>query len=388
MIALWLAVELAALPGGLRPTADAWQYAGIGAVRGITIGPIENLRHAGRGYGSPAFERALDEAVAMGATWISLTPFGRVADLTPEGIDLCFEAPVAENREALAAAVRQAHERGLRVMIVPHLWVESGEWRALIDPGTDEGWQRWSQSYRAFLLYWATLAAATEVDLLSIGVELRSWVTTTRVESLLPIIDEVRSVYPGLLTYSSNWDDAELSMVWGAVDLIGINAFYPLADHDGAGASELAIGGRRVAADLSRFASEQRKPILLTEVGYTTRKDTAIRPWEWPDGMVDVVIDEQAQADAYAALLAPLTETASIAGFFVWRYYADPDDVSQEAEWGYSPRGKRAEVVLRDVFKSQLAADPSPLPGWLAGRHRARHPWRYGWEGSPPLFAP
>src|SRR5688500_11939560 len=130
-VALALAAELSALPNGLRPTADAWQYAGIGAVRGITIGPIENLRHAGRGYGSPAFERALDEAVAMGATWISLTPFGRVHDLTPDGIDLCFEAPVEENRAALEAAVGQAHERGLRVMIVPHLWVESGEWRAL-----------------------------------------------------------------------------------------------------------------------------------------------------------------------------------------------------------------------------------------------------------------
>lgn len=385
---LALALELAAMPNGLRPTADAWQYAGIGAVRGLTIGPIENLRHAGRGYGSPAFERALDEAVAMGATWVSLTPFGRVHDLTPDGIDLCFEAPVEENREALANAVAQAHERGLRVMIVPHLWVESGEWRALIDPGSDDGWQRWSESYRSFLLYWATLAASSNVDLLSIGVELRTWVTTTRVESLLPIIDEVRSVYPGLLTYSSNWDDAELSMVWGAVDVIGINAFYPLADHDGASAIEQMIGGRRVAADLERFASEQQKPILLTEVGYTTRKDTAIRPWEWPDGMVDVVIDEQAQADAYAALLAPLTERASIAGFFVWRYYADPDDVSQEAEWGYSPRGKRAEVVLRDIFQSQLAADRGPLPGWLGGRHRARRPWRYGWEGSPPLFVP
>ena len=43
-------------------------------------------------------------------------------------------------------------------MLVPHLWVESGEWRALIDPGDEAGWTRWAESYRAFLLAWADVA--------------------------------------------------------------------------------------------------------------------------------------------------------------------------------------------------------------------------------------
>jgi hypothetical protein len=51
------------------------------AIRGITIGPIESALHPGRGYGSALFERGLDEAVRLGATWISLTPFGRAWDL-------------------------------------------------------------------------------------------------------------------------------------------------------------------------------------------------------------------------------------------------------------------------------------------------------------------
>jgi len=37
-------------------------------MRGVTIGPIESALHPGRGYGSPAFERGLDEAVRLGAT--------------------------------------------------------------------------------------------------------------------------------------------------------------------------------------------------------------------------------------------------------------------------------------------------------------------------------
>ena len=76
--------------------------------------------------------------------------------------------------------------------------------------------------------------------------------------------------------------------------------------------------------------------------------------------MKDVRVDEVAQADAYRALVAPLLDEPRFMGFFVWRVYADPDDVSQEAEWGFSPRGKLAELVVRDAFAATL------------GRRRAR----------------
>ena len=81
--------------------------------------------------------------------------------------------------------------------------------------------------------------------------------------------------------------------------------------------------------------------MLFTEIGYTTRPDPAVRPWEWPDAMSHVKVDEAAQAAAYRGLVGPLLEEPDFAGFFVWRVYADPDDVSQEAPWGFSPRGKR-----------------------------------------------
>jgi len=55
----------------------------------------------------------------------------------------------------------------------------------------------------------------------------------------------------------------------------------------------------------------------------------------------------------------------------VWRVYADPDDVSQEAEWGFSPRGKRAELVMRDAFNTRWAADGD---GRMGGLPAARVP--------------
>ena len=101
----------------------------------------------------------------MGATWVSITPFGRVWDLTPEGIDTSFEASFEDNRAAIVRFVAMAHSRHLRVMLVPHLWVESQEWRALIDPGSAEDWDRWTRAYSRFAMTWAEAAARAHVDM-------------------------------------------------------------------------------------------------------------------------------------------------------------------------------------------------------------------------------
>jgi len=134
----------------LPPGEDAWSKGARGTIRGITVGPIESSLHPKRGYGSEPFERTLLEAKRLGSSWVSLTPFARVNDLKSTGISLSFEAPFAETRRAIVRSVRQAHALGLRVLIVPHLWVESGEWRGELDPGTDAAWEQWAHNYRAF----------------------------------------------------------------------------------------------------------------------------------------------------------------------------------------------------------------------------------------------
>jgi len=341
----------------LPPGEGAWSKGARGAIRGVTVGPIESALHPARGYGSEPFQRTLLEAKRLGATWVSLTPFARVNDLKSTGISLSFEAPFADNRRAIARSVRQAHALGLRVLIVPHLWVESGEWRGELDPGSDAAWEQWADNYRAFLLTWADVARESQADMLAVGVELRSWLTTAHARSFQPILRDVRRAYPGLLTYAGNWDDIEQTVILGDLDVIGLNAFFPLAEKDGASFEQLSAGGRAVRERLAKLAEAWQKPILFNEFGYTTRRDPAIRPWEWPDKMSHVLPDQAAQAEAYRALLSAFVDEPWFAGFFVWRLYADPDDMSQEAEWGFSPRGKQAELTLRDAFAANWAGD-------------------------------
>jgi hypothetical protein len=368
-----------ATPLSLPPDTAAWSGSGIGGIRGMTVGPVENARHPDAGYGTRAGWRAMVVARRLGATWVSITPFGRAWDLSGGGVDLCFEAPFEQNRRDVLTAIAHAHDQGLRVLLVPHLWVETGGWRALMDPGSDEGWERWTQSYAAFVLQWAEVAEQGSAEMFSVGVELRSWVTTARAPSFANLVSDVRERYRGLLTYSGNWDDIAHTVILGHLDVIGVNAFYPLTTQQGASWSDLAAGGQRVAQQLSELAAEWHKPVMLTEMGYTTRADPALRPWEWPDGMDDVVVDQHAQAIAYRALLAPLLDQPWFAGFFAWRMYADPDDVSQEAEWGFSPLGKLAELELRDAFTTRWASDGVLLAGSWEGAYRARTPGIYDW---------
>ncbi|MEZ4309940.1 MAG: hypothetical protein R3F14_18025 [Polyangiaceae bacterium] len=361
---------------------DAWSERAAGGVRGLTVGPIESLRHPGKGYGSEAYGRALDEAVQMGATWISLTPFGRIYDLRSTQVTLDFEAPFEENRANIARAVEMAHARGLRVLLIPHLWVESEQWRAELDPGTDEGWAEWSASYERFLLTWAHVAEQTGVEMLSVGVELRSWVTTERAASFFPILEAVRGVYHGLLTYSANWDDVGETMILQHLDLIGVNAFYPLAREKGAPLSELMRGATEKADELERLAREQHKPILLTEIGYKSVVSPAVEPWIWPEKVDKVVLSQKDQADATFALVSAMLDRTWFAGFFVWRVFADPDDVSQEPEFGFSPRGKLAERVIRDAFTALWVSDGPSFRFTPLGRHASTNEGVF-FGGSP-----
>ncbi len=193
MRALVLAASLA-----LPAAGQAWSLSGRDAVRGVTIGPIENAYHPGVGYGSSAYERSVEECASWGASWVAITPFGRVNDLSGAGVDPTFEAPFEKNREQVIRAIRMAHERGMHVMLVPHLWVESGAWRAEIDPKTTEGWSQWARSYGDFVVAWARVAEETHAEIFSAGVELRSWVTSGRAPTFLAVLDEVRRAYHGL----------------------------------------------------------------------------------------------------------------------------------------------------------------------------------------------
>ena len=370
----WLAFALTLAVSTGTAVAQTWDSvsATTPALRGITVGPIESSQQPGRGYGTAYTEALLDELVRMGANAVSITPFGRLWNLRSTRIALDFEQPYEENRRAIARMIAQARARGLRVLVIPHLWIETDGWRGEIDPGTPEGWQAYQASYRDFVLAWARDAQAFGADAFSMGVVCKSF-SGRFGEYWTELIADVRRVFRGSLTYSANWDEVEGVLFWDQLDWIGVNAFYPLAQSGGASQATYVASAEQALARLGELAAVVEKPIVLVEIGYTTRTDAAVEPWLWPDGMSGVTVDEYEQARALAAIAEAAARREDVLGLFVWRYYANLDDVSQEAAWGFSPRAKKAEIVLERIFGRRWAADPHgdlglPLP--LAPRER------------------
>jgi hypothetical protein len=303
--------------------------------------------------------------VALGANTIALTPFGRLWSLSSTDIQLDFEMPYEDNRDAIGRMIEQAHARGLRVELVPHLWIETEGWRGEIDPGSPEGWSAYHASYRRFVLTWADYAAEIGADALSIGVECTSW--SGRFGAFWrELISEIRKRFNGPITYSSNWDEVENVLFWDQLDWIGVNAFYPLAGHDGATDAEYVAGAERIVPSVRDLAEVLEMPVVFVEVGYTTRANAAVQPWLWAVDMTNVVIDEREQARALAAIVGAFLDEDWFGGFFLWRYYAHLHDVSQEAWWGFSPHAKLAEPVLERIFDARYAVDPDPYATALA----------------------
>jgi hypothetical protein len=354
--------------------AQAWDAGSPSpALRGITVGPIESAQQPGRGYGTTYTEMLLDELVRMGANAISITPFGRIWSLQSTHIALDFEAPYEPNRAAIARMIAQAKARGLRVLVIPHLWVETQGWRGEIDPGSPERWQTYQASYRDFVLAWARDAQAFGADAFSVGVECKSF--SGRFGAYwTDLIADVRRIFHGSLTYSANWDEVEDVLFWDQLDWIGVNAFYPLAQAGGAGQATYVASAEQALARLGEFAAVIDKPVVLVEIGYTTRTDAAVQPWLWPDDLRGVTVDEHEQARALAAIAEAAAQRSDVLGFFVWRYYANLDDVSQEAAWGFSPHAKQAERVLERIFGQRWAADPVARP-WESSALSPRDLW-------------
>ena len=67
-------------------------------------------------------------------------------------------------------------------------------------------WRKWEDSYRSYILHFALLADSMKVQLFCFGTELGNTVNE-RPNFWSSLIDTIKKVYYGKLTYAANWDD-------------------------------------------------------------------------------------------------------------------------------------------------------------------------------------
>lgn len=296
------------------------------------------------GYHAPGVDDQLAHLRRLGADAVSLMPFAYQPTPSAPGLRFLNRHPASETDVGLIHAARRAHAAGFRVLWKPHIWVSHHSWPGEIAMASEQDWRAWFRSYRRFVLHHAVLAQWTGAELFSVGVELGR--TVERETEWRHLIAAARRIYRGPMTYAGNWwGDYDRVPFWDALDLVGVDAYFPLASTTDAGDAELAAGVRRAMTAMRQVAERTGKPILLTEVGFAARRGAWISPHEEGGEL-----SEEHQARAYRVFLDTLGRPPWLAGLYVWKVFSH-----RRAEHRGRPDfrllGRPAEAVVASYFQ-------------------------------------
>jgi hypothetical protein len=290
--------------------------------------------------------KALDEIAAVGADTVEFVVSARMENAGNSRIfiDQRYCPSPAQLKELIA----RAKQDKLRVMLMPIVLLEAprgNEWRGTIKPEIEgrSAWDEWFDSYRDLQRHFATIAQETGVDLYVVGSELVS--TESHSAEWTKTIRMVRSIYHGMLTYSSNWDHYIDIPFWDQLDIIGMNSYWEMAKKGSPASVEEVVGRwREIQKDLMAFSNRKGKPILLVEVGWCSMANATYEPWDYTK--LDVPLDLDLQRRLYEAFFRAWYGNPNFAGFMIWEW--EPFAPGGPTNRSYTPKGKPAEKVLRD----------------------------------------
>lgn len=298
------------------------------------------------GYQDQSTGEALKDIADVGANWVQIVPTWYQP--APNATTIAPTASTVDDAD-VRRVVSLARAQGLRVLLKPHVDVLDGTDRARINPADRDAW---FASYREFITHYASLAAQLDVDQFAVGTELAG-LSTDR-SHWLPVIGAVRRAYGGEVLYAANHDEYKQVAFWEAVDLVGIDAYWPLSAQRPADAAELTAALMTRRDELAAFAARVNHRILFTEAGFASQAGTASAPWS---GDVSKQVAKDEQAAAYDALLTAFTGQPWWAGVFFWMWAVSAEHgVLRPTALDHAIWGKPAEAVVQKWWKPSLGA--------------------------------
>lgn len=288
----------------------------------------------------------------MGATWIALIVTCNQGTINSTDI-YCNNGPT--DNETIYA-IQTAHAAGLRVMLKPHIDLtdDFSHWRGEIGKNFNQDqWQAWFKSYTTYITHFASLAQDQNVDAFVVGTEMVT--PSAHDPEWRAIVLAVRAQYSGPLTYAGFQNEFSITW-WDALDMIGIDAYYPLTRSASPSLDQLIASWQTTATKLEALSKRWNKPILFTEVGYQSLDKININgggaPWSNP-------LDLQEQADCYEAVFRVFSEKPWWRGAFWW--VLDTNAAQGGAyDKGWTPLGKPAEDILRQHYGASARPQITP----------------------------
>ena len=329
--------------------------------------------------GDSITDHNMDHVVENHINWISQTPFGWMDGHTnPEVRYSGSSRNWGGSDVGLIHTTKLAHKQGIKVMLKPHIWISNadGFWRSDIAMKSEEEWDAWFCSYSDFMMHYARVAEEGKIDALCIGAEL--YLTTTKYpEKWIELIQKVREVYNGKVTYAANfYKEYEEVTFWGHLDAIGIQGYFPLGKKENPTKSMLLDAWKPHVAAMKAVTEKYGKPIIFTEIGYRNTTDAAIEPWLWPRQLDDSVVQsDEIQAVCLDAMFESLWNEPWFDGVYIWKWFRGSYRDSQEdfykrmeerrkeaatsgrrrmSHIGFSPQNRIGEEVMKSWFEKNV----------------------------------
>jgi hypothetical protein len=249
-----------------------------------------------------------------------------------------------ERSEGIRASIHKSHEYKMKVMLKPHLWINHNFYTGDLDFSTEKEWEHWESDYEKYILDFAKLAEEEKIELFCFGTELENPIAK-RPQYWMQLIQKIRKIYSGKLTYAANWDSFETIPFWNELDYIGIDAYFPLSTEETPSIEILNESWKKHILKIEIVQQKFNKKILFTEFGYRNSNKAAEEPWT----ETETKINDLAQANGYEALFQSFSKQKWFAGGFAWKWYAD--DYHKKKNIDYTPQEKPALETLKKWYK-------------------------------------
>lgn len=289
------------------------------------------------------------EILKIHANHAAVMPFGFIREINSP--DIIFDTErqwFGETKSGAKQYIRMLHKNGVQVMLKPQIWIWRGEFTGTLEMQSEKDWLALEVSYEKFLMAYARLAEKTNTELLCIGTELERFVKN-RPMFWKNLIQKIRSVYTGKLTYAANWDEYTKTTFWEDIDFIGIDAYFPLSEERTPSVEQLRRGWKKHKEKMSAFSLEKNRPIIFTEYGYRSMDYTAKKPWLVDRNEQNVNLE--GQVNAKKAIFEEFWGENWFAGGYVWKWFIHHDRAGGEKDNRFTPQNKPAQLVISDNYK-------------------------------------
>jgi hypothetical protein len=299
-------------------------------------------------YLKPEAHDSMKRLVNDGCDWICIT-VNNFMD-TYHSLNIHPVYGRTQTDEDVICAIRMAKDMGLKVCLKPMVDVLDGTWRAHVSFPMDnmDLWDKWFESYTAFMCHYARIAETNGCDMLCTGCEMAGMDAISG--HCRKMIAEVRKIYHGKLMHNINHGD-EFDFDWlSDVDVIGLSAYYGVTDGIHVSADDMRKGWKKHMKTLEECHKKYDRPVMFAEIGMRSEEGCSAYPYDYRR-REDKKLSPEEQECFYRTAMEATWDKDWFAGYFWWdqpAVYRWPYDAATDA--GFGIFGKPAEETLKEFY--------------------------------------